>query len=220
MTAQGVLGEVLNEGRRLHTSTGEWVDGQAIDAGTAQIVDSNLSQLARESLHHLGSAFGPGQIGTQIGNGYAALVDLSSVTNASSWPQAVAWVQSAGMCWGPFDLTQDRVTTDGNALRKVRIHADVYGGTGSSLTVYAAITQGSGVPRDENTVAVNRAVAASGRGTVTMDLTPTRVPPSTRRSRVTPTESSAFLNLYVWLFFHGTDSNDAAYSASCWETRA
>jgi hypothetical protein len=220
VSAQGILGEVLDEGRRLHTSTGEWVDGQAIDAGTAQIVDSNLSQLARESLHHLGTAFGPGQIGSQIGTGYASLIDLAPETNAISWPQSVAWVQSAGLCWGPFDLTQDRVTTDGNMLRKVRIYVDTFAGTGSSLTVYGAITQGAGIPRDSNTIAVNRAVASNGRGTVTFELAPTRVTPSARRSRATPTESAAFLDLYVWLYFAATDANDAIYSASCWETRA
>ena len=62
MTAQGILGEVLPVGKRLCTSPDVWLDGQPIDAGTAMILDSNLSQQARESLHQLGCALGPGAL--------------------------------------------------------------------------------------------------------------------------------------------------------------
>ena len=220
MTAQGILGEVLPEGRRLCTaSTDVWLNGDSVDAGTAMILDSNLSQQSRESMHHLGDALGPGDVYANVGS-YANLLDRYAQVNAPSPLLEVSWAQRTSMCFGPFDLTGDLRTTDGNVLRKIRVSIDCNKGASNSLTCYVAATQGPGIPLPDTQIGSTSAVLA-GTGRVqtqlTMAINPIR--PSTRRCSQGPVEFGPYADLFVWVAWRSTDVSDAIYSVSVWEVR-
>ena len=158
MTAQGILGEVLPQGRRLCTpSSAQWLDGDAVDAGTAMILDSNLSQQARESLHQLGVALGPGLLVDQTQTDeFAHLTDQDTPTNSPSFVRQVGWTQNRSMCFGPFDITQDARDTNGVTTRNVVVSVDCDANTTSSLVLYVAVTQGMAIPTDTTVLAIRR----------------------------------------------------------------
>lgn len=220
MTAQGILGEVLPQERRLCTaSTSVWLNGDSIDAGTAMILDSNLSQQARESLHHLGTAIGPGVVYSNTGS-FADLLDQVTPTNPAAPLQEISWAQRTTVCFGPFDLTCDKRTDDGNVPRSIRVWIDVNKGASESLTCYAAVTQGPGIPTPEIIVgSTSFILSGSGRAGLQLEMSITPFAPSTRRSSQSPYETSPYADLTVWVAWRSTNVADAVYAVSAWEVR-
>ena len=222
MTAQGILGEVLPEGRRLCTpSTDVWLDGDSVDAGTAMILDSNLSQQSRESLHHLGCALGPGLLVSQTQTSeWQYLLDQASPTNASSFVEQVGWTQARSMCFGPFDLTYDRRTTDGQTPRRVQVVVDCDPSTTSSLLLIAAVTQGPAIPTPTTVLGYSRLVVPSAaRGRQTLIVESVSALPTVRRSSQNPSEPTSYVDAYVWLAWKATGDSDYIYAIDCWEVR-
>ena len=158
-----ILGQVLDYGARVRTPayTDELRKGDAIDSGITMILDSNLSHLARESLHQLGTAIGKG--GSLEANAFNGIEDLDEPTNPSSNVEDIAWTRVDSFCWGPFDLTIDRVTDDGNEPRKILFYVDASAGSTGTLTLFGAVTQGSGNPRVENLLGFATATPSTAR---------------------------------------------------------
>lgn len=221
MTAQGILGEVLPVGKRLCASSDVWLDGQPIDAGTAMILDSNLSQQARESLHQLGCALGPGVLLNQTqANEFAYLLDQENPTNAASQVRQVSWTQPRTMCFGPFDLTQDRRVTDGITSRRVVICADCDASTTTSLVLYGAVTQGPAIPTDTTCLGFARVpVTTASRTTHEIALSVQPVAGVVRRGQQNPSEMTTFTDAYVWLAWRATSDADYLYAVSVFEVR-
>jgi hypothetical protein len=222
MTAQGILGEVLPEGRRLCVaSTDVWLNGDSIDAGTAMILDSNLSQQSRESLHHLGCALGPGLLVSESQTSeFLYILDQETPSNAASQVQQVGWTQNRSMCFGPFDLVQDTRLTDGNTSRRVTVVVDCDASTTSSLVLYAAVTQGPAIPTDTTFLAFARSpvvTASRARHTITLSVQP--VAGIVRRGQQNPTEMTTYSDAYVWLAWRATSESDYIYAIDCWEVR-
>lgn len=222
MTAQGILGEVLPQGRRLCTaSTNVWLNGDAIDAGTAMILDSNLSQQTRESLHQLGCALGPGVLLNQTqANEFAYLLDQETPSNAASQVRQVSWTQPRTMCFGPFDITQDTRLTDGITSRRVVVSVDCDASTTSSLVLYAAVTQGPAIPTDTTCLGFARTpVTTASRTTVDITVSVQPVAGVVRRGQQNPSEMTTFTDAYVWIAWRATSDADYLYAVSVYEVR-
>ena len=222
MTAQGILGEVLPQGRRLCVaSTDVWLNGDSVDAGTAMILDSNLSQQARESLHHLGCALGPGLLVSESQTSeFQYLLDQETPSNAASQVRQVGWTQNRSACFGPFDLVQDTRLTDGNTSRRVQVVVDCDASTTSSLVLYAAVTQGPAIPTDTTFLAFARSpvvTASRARHTITLSVQP--VAGIVRRAQQSPSEMTTYSDAYVWLAWRATSNANYIYAIDCWEVR-
>jgi hypothetical protein len=222
MTAQGILGEVLPQGRRLCVaSTDVWLNGDSVDAGTAMILDSNLSQQARESLHHLGCALGPGLLVSESQTSeFQYLLDQETPSNAASQVRQVGWTQNRSACFGPFDLVQDTRLTDGNTSRRVQVVVDCDASTTSSLVLYAAVTQGPAIPTDTTFLAFARSpvvTASRARHTITLSVQP--VAGIVRRAQQSPSEMTTYSDAYVWLAWRATSNSNYIYAIDCWEVR-
>lgn len=216
---QGILGEVLGYGARVRTPpyTDELRKGDAIDAGIVQILDSNLSHLSREFLHQLGTAIGGDSVLEQ--QSYTGLEDVDEPANPASPVDAIAWTREVAFCWGPFDLTQDRPDEGATRLRNITACIDAIGGTSSSLTLIVAVTQGEGVPRDENVVGYATKSASSGRATNEITVSVGRIAFGQRRARAEGDAYAAFADLWVWVGWQSTSGSDRVIAADIWETR-
>lgn len=222
MTAQGILGEVLPQSRRLCTASADlWLNGQPIDAGTAMILDSNLSQQARESLHQLACALGPGALVSQNQtNEFGNLLDQDTPTNASSQVEQVGWTQARSMCFGPLDITQDARTSEGVTSRRIFVAVDCDASTTTSLVLYAAVTQGPAIPTPSTTLGFRRfVVPTASRAVQEIGVGIQPVAPVIRRGAQSPTEPTAYLDAYVWLAWRATTDADYLYSVSVFEVR-
>jgi hypothetical protein len=218
---QGILGEVLAYGARVRTApyTDELRAGDAIDAGIVQILDSNLSHLSRELLHQLGTAIGSDSALEQK-TSYSGLEDVDTPTNAQSVVDVIAWTRAVSFCWGPFDLTQDRIGSDGaTQMRSVTACVDAIGGTASSLTLIVAVTQGPGIPRSDNVIGYASASASSGRAQNQLTATVGPVAFGQRRARADGSEFAAFADLWVWVGWLSTSGTDRIIAADAWESR-
>lgn len=217
---QGILGEVLAYGARIRTPpyTDELRQSDAIDAGIVQIIDSNLSHLSREFLHQLGTAIGGDDAPSQQ-HSYNGLEDVDEPTSPASAVDAIAWTRAVSFCWGPFDLTQDRPDDGAAKLRNVMACIDAVGGTSSSLTLILAVTQGEGIPRDENVIAYATKYASSGRASNEITATLGEVAFGQRRARAEGGEYAAFADLWVWVGWLSTSGSDRIVAADVWETR-
>ena len=219
MTAQGILGEVLDIGYCLHTPTsGELAAGDALDAGTVQIVDSNFSHLARENLHHLVTAFGPGVGINNDPAGFTSLLDSGAPTTTTA-VDSISWSPAVAQRFGPFDLTSDRIAAAGNMPRKIRVRVDRVGAVSTSLILYAAITPDDSIPTEPTVLAWSRSAVSSGRGRTEITLSPARHAMRSQRSRSSPAEVSVWSAIYLWVGWYATDAADAVISISAWELR-
>jgi hypothetical protein len=219
MAAQGILGETFNAGYRVRTPpyTDELRAGDAVDSGIVMILDQNLSHVSRELLHHLATAIVSGDALPQ--SVFADLEDLDTPANTASPVERLAWSRLDSVCWGPFDLTQDRVETTGDELRSVVMYVDCLAGGTGTLTLVGAITQGTGTPRDENLVTFTSVVPTTTRGRVEVALTPARVAFARRRARPSGSEYAAFTDLWLWLGWQSTSGGDRVIAVDVWETR-
>ncbi len=162
MTILGLIGERLDEAatppgqyRKVPPLADSWLaDGRPIDAGTAMIIDSNLSHLSYESLRHLvmmpgiGGMKGAGNCWNNLADGAPPAPPAGTTTALEA---EISWDRRCARRYGAFPGIQDRaVTTGGAALRsiKFRVYAlsgVVTTGTGT-LTMYVAVTRSSAPP--------------------------------------------------------------------------
>lgn len=220
MTAQGILGDVLNIDRRLHTPAAtSGSKAEPVDSGLIMIVDSNLSVVARESLHHLATGLGQGTLSASaVGRGFANLNDASQPSNPSGIDE-IAWTIKTAMMFGPFDLCNDRVESDGNFPRKIVCACYAASAAASSLRLYAAVTQSPETPNDANVLAFGYLTASTLLEQQRITLVPRRFTPGQRRDRESLSSVSAFANLFVWLGWYATNAADRLYTVSVWESR-
>lgn len=216
---QGALGEVLKIARRVHTPayTSELRKGDAIDSGIIAILDSNLSHLSREFLHHLGTAIGGDAPLEQ--NSFANLEDLDEPANAASLVDSIAWTRAVAFCWGPFDLTADRPESAALRPRAVSVSVDAIGGTASSLRLIVALAQGEAVPRSETVLAWGAQYVNSGRGVTTLTVKAPTWTQGQQRARADGSAYAAWSDLRVWLGWQSTSGTDRVIAADVWESR-
>lgn len=225
-------------------SSAFWTDGRAIDAGTAHIIDNNLSHLASESVRHL--AWNPlygeitwsshnensGWAGYEDADGYTAGTGLAAVTRAN----AISWDWRTAVVDGPFYLIQDRLLTAGGyGPRSVHVYVET-DATGDGLALYAALTS-SELPPDQNNIIAwdytqdgsgNLAYVATGYANNQLVLdAATPIPPNTRwisRKRGSATSSSQVQVTQAWLWvgwrlFAVTGDQSSLISMSAFEVR-
>lgn len=173
-----LLGERLTSvTQRYRTPTsGEWADGDFIDAGTAMILSSNLAHLQRESVRHLVSALGPGQL-TNTLRGYTysgtELTDTRDPGSYANW-NVISWDMQTASVFGPFHLIRDReITGDVPGFRQIRVHIDAVAAA-SALTLVACITEPGATPTN-GPIAFATKTASTGRAVNSLTLT---VPPT------------------------------------------
>lgn len=167
------LGERLSSiTRRLRTPTsGEWQDGDYIDAGLAMHLSSNASHAQRDALRTLVFAIGPGQVLTADRDYDRTIVDNPDPGTGYTGPALVGWNHYTGARFGPFFAINDRVVTDEDpGPRKLRVVIDC---NGSDLDLVVAVTPPGVLPRPaSNCYALETASVTGGRTQEVIDLTP------------------------------------------------
>ena len=189
-----------------------WVqDARFIDAGTAMMIDNNLSHLSHESLRQLAAMSGPGSLtASQNGTwvtaiGTRAYDDVEPTTTAASHPikaTLIAWDARVSRRIGPIVAIQDRLlATGGYGPRKIRVYARCELSAGT-MHVLAAMTPTESPPNTGTLVFAGELVA--GTSTVDIDLecpstiqpvSPWTARPSTGRGAV----SHPVAEFYVWI---------------------
>lgn len=214
-----ILGEVLDYGTRVRTPayTDELRKGDAVDSGIVMILDSNLSWLARESLHQLGTAIGSDDSLDQTP--FDEFEDIDSPANTSSNVEELGWTRRDSYCWGPVDLTIDRVTSDGNEPRKIIFYVDCTAAGAGTLILYGAVTQGPGTPRTENLLGIVTVEADTVRERSRVEVLPQRLSVSRRRARPEGDEYAGFSDVWLWLGWKSTSGGDRIIAVDVWETR-
>lgn len=199
--------------RRLYTppaAAASWPVGAALDSGTAQILDSNLAWQCRESLHHLGTALGPGVIAQ--GDVSGQLLDAAETVLAGTL-RAATWSRLDSVMFGPYDITPD--------TRALRVVVDADAATAASLQLVAVVNDGPGRPIDDSRVlALYATRAPAGRSLVTLPLS-IRVPPQTtlRRARADRAVHAQQTDCWVWCAWRGDASTNAVIAISAYEVR-
>lgn len=150
-------------------------DAKAIDAGSAMILDNNLSHLSHESCRHIGTAMGPGELdagqnGTWTGSpapenrSYDDVPYREPPTTGGGTVKAaelVAWDERTCHEWGPFPAIQDRPLPNGGyGPRKVRVSVHVSTDSDGLLWLVAALTDSPDPPD------VSHLVMATAAGTI------------------------------------------------------
>lgn len=224
-----------------HPAHGEgWAgDSVPMDAGTAMILDNNLSHLSNESLRHWGSALGPGSnVSAATVNGSTGYDDIESyVTDAfgSSAAKVVAWDVRTSFCFGPFALIQDRpLARGGYGPRKVRVAARCAVTGAAVFRVAAALTATPTPPNDQPGGVLVIGVPAgtvnaignipTGTGTHTIDLEcPDPVPVnSVWRARSGGARGPASIDLplaWLWVGWYLHSGTATLINVDCYETR-
>lgn len=117
-------------------------NGTTLDAGTAQIIDSNISWLSYESCRHLVSM--PGfSVATVASTSkvYDGIVGFSAPATTYVSSMEIPWDRRTAVRLGPFNAVQDEVVTASTerTARKFKVVVDLTN-TGSTLTMYYAAT--------------------------------------------------------------------------------
>lgn len=221
-----LLGERLTGvTQRLRTPTsGEWADGDFIDAGLAMILSSNLAQLQRESVRHLASALGPGQI-TNTTRGYTysgtPLTDAADPGTYSQW-STIAWDLQTSTVFAPIHLIRDReIAGDVPGFRKVRVNIDAQAAA-ASLTLLACLTSVDSTPRD-GPLAFGSITAATGHAinSLTLTLEPEITPRlvDCRPPTGTTPEQSSVYRLALWVGWYASSGTNYVLTINADEIR-
>jgi hypothetical protein len=209
----------------------EWADGDSLDAGTAHILDSNISHLAAESCRHLVVDVLP-LIAKLNDHGYDALDDVSEPpagAYAAGSLNYISWDRETGRCYGPFFGIADRVLTDvpGYGLRTVRVMVDTNAASNASLTIFLALTATRDPPTDDGALTFVSFNPASGRQQTPKDLDADTPPALGGRSarRCRPTASATTgqyvypAEYWLWVGWYATDAADHVVAVSAYESR-
>lgn len=206
-------------------------DGAPLDAGTIQIVDSNLSTLARCNARHLvwDPGFGTGGLVLNDGGrGYDGDDDVgipptADFTGAERY-SLISWDARTARHYGPIFAVDDALLAGGvpgYGPRTVRVDVDCVSTTGTSLTLLAALTAGFTYPSDDR-LAFASNVPAAGRSVVTLTLTPAGVDEyrAGRRCRASGTGTTIYstpLEVYLWVGWCRTQAGDGVIAISAAE---
>lgn len=128
-------------------------NGKPLDAGTAQIIDNNLTILDWENLEHLGSCvgFSNAQAATQNNNAWAGIADAPVPADPSAeqpWNQ-ISWDRRCSVRQGPYFMKVDKALSDGRlTIRDVVVHFGWYNHSGTNLKMMFFLTPYESPPRD------------------------------------------------------------------------
>lgn len=231
----GTLGEeIYTAGRYIKhpagSATNDLQDGRPLDAGSAQIIDNDLTVLARENVRHLvwDAGFGkPKSLLSDSGRGYAGLDDIQGAPDSTEYGSdnlwaAISWDPRTSRHYGPIFCVDDRSMADvGFGLRSIRVDVDCSSATGSSLTLFVALTNGFQYPNEGRLVFLSTTPGA-GRSVKTFTLSMATILESRASRRCRPngggaTTYSQVLEVFLWVGWRATDANDAVLAISAFE---
>lgn len=155
--------------------SGLLINGAPLDAGTCQVVDNNISHLARVSQRHLDWwPYKMNLIDYSSGAGtapYTGYLDASEPTTATDY-QTIPWAQKAGsVIMGPYDMIVDRDSDRGLVLRKIRVVVSKVIANGSNkLQLFFALTPDRESPWNGLFYTFGTVIAANGTSKITYDL--------------------------------------------------
>jgi hypothetical protein len=221
-------------------------NGWAIDAGTAQLFDSNLSVLAYESVRPLVQSRGPGLITTQTsGNkfwdGFDDGTEAPSRTFTGSYldiPWGDRW---SSVRFGPFALYADRYRQDAGVdtsrigLRDISFAIGCTTVAANTVqNVFVTLTNSEDGPQinDGNTIGAAATVSLSGTGQTfargTIDLgnvdpeTLTTIEWPSRPASAAGARMVRIVRAYVWVGWYFTNPGAVSNyvdTISAWEIR-
>lgn len=211
-------------------ASGQLGDDDAMDAGSAHILHSNLSNASAQNTRLIGHQIGPGPVGydgSLLGQ-WEGIVDAFN-PDSSDPIAAIPWVQpDQCICLGPWPLAMTSVGADGYRPRSVRVAVECSKSStsGTSLDVFAVLTSAPGTPLVAERLAVAQSIhlTALHAGDHVVDLvldpTPTR-PRETWRSREASTSDGSVVVAPAWLWVgwlaFNLDYQDTVDAISAWE---
>jgi hypothetical protein len=211
-----------------------WANGDALDAGTAQDVDQNISHLTAENFRPLVEQPGPGLLAdhTNPSNLWGGLADLTGPPGGVT-PDAllaVPWSTSRPNCfrWGPFYAIVDNDSPAGwLTFRKVQFDVEV-NTAGSELKVYVAMTTTPNPPSEsyiDGTFQTMQSPFGGGPQRLSTKMEPT--PPAvayagTPRTCRPPTaglnRSLSLAEFWIWMaYVNGSAGSNTMQSISAFE---
>jgi hypothetical protein len=221
-----------------HPAPSNWLaNGEGLDAGSVQIIDSNVSWLCRESVRHLFWVPGPGSVTTyqNASDVYASIEGFGTPPSGLTLidAQQIPWNRATAIRFGPFPMICDASNSDGEALpRPIRICTKMtYAST--TPTLYLALSTKSdpaSIYAGDYLALSLPTIAASGsvtEKTVSIDNPVPRTIVEPWDSRRVTSAPSAFANmtlvlpLYVWVGWRalGAGATLSIDSVSAYEVR-
>lgn len=219
-------------------------DARFIDAGSAQILDSNASHVSYESLRHGAWTLGPGSViegfsGKFTGAASAANRAYDDIdyedppigTAPTDASRLIAWDYRTSHRFGPFAAIQDRpLDTGGYGPRSVKVSFDVQLDAASHMHLLAALTS-TPAPPDlgalvlavaAGTPAASTPIATTGRYLLSLD-TPDSLPVSdTWVCRAEGDTSNTLVHVaqvYVWAGWYLSQGTGGVVALGCFEGR-
>lgn len=159
-----------------------WGDGNALDAGMAAIIDSNINWLVEQSARQLVVDI-PSRAGAlvplnQVGEtwvGFNGLPARAAPERDKPFPSEISWERPWATCYGPFVFVADRLVASdvGTTLREVVVQFDYVldSSPSSEIWLYAAISPSDSPPSVAPPWAFERAIIDSGAGQHQRQLT-------------------------------------------------
>lgn len=237
-----LIGERFNDGSatlsqyRPHPPAAScyFLDGDAVDAGTVQETDQNITHLTAENYRHLVWQVLPGGMpkNTSYAAGFAGLIDVTTPpTGVTTDPVfQIPWGDASAMRFGPFFGVCDNETTGGWALRKVQCEMEINSiGTGHLVT-YMAMTLRPDPPTSGYVDGTFFRYTNGGAGGYerwvkqmqpTQPHTPYTGPPRQCRPATTTVPSAARMvscvEFYLWFGWFSSDTSNSIGSVSAFE---
>lgn len=215
-----------------------WQDGDALDSGSGQIVDSDITHLEYESPRILVSSNGPGALAgyQNPGDAWAGMDDVAAPAGpTATWGVSVAqipWDRRTAVRFGPTPLIADYDIASGVTARqiKVRLDAVINAAVTSGFALFALTAGPSAQALAEGDYLAFTAVSFGGTGaktataTLTLDapLAGSLYEPVRVRSGGASGDAYAYVARgYVWFGWAllGTTLTSTIVSLSAWETR-
>ncbi len=211
------------------TALSPGVNGTTFDAGTAILVDSNVSRLTRQASRLLVSSIGP----PGAASAFQTSADMYAGTTlplpndqyyGGNYP--LPWDRRVAMRFGPFPMIQDQYdgTVGTNVARSVRFAVSLSGTITGSVTVSCAVTTSPSAAALAAGQYVMRGSASGSATFVTATLTATQRIPSAetwpcRRNSATASNDVYVLPMWCWVGWAciGTSSTIYVNGISIWE---
>ncbi len=222
------------------SNTDYWGNGATYSASDAMIVDSNVSHLESESLRHLFSDIGPGEVTNFLArsNTWDNLMNTQGPPAATTPDSAheISWSRKCARRYGAFNLIADCDLAgpgDLYTLRTIRVYVKL--SSDSVLYCTAAVTSSIASPADEPPMMLSvDATGKTGDTHVVFTLTPT-APIRAEESRARwqcrgpggpsqrGTVQSVVIQAYLWLGWFAYDDGFSPVNhlsgISAWEKR-
>jgi hypothetical protein len=220
-------------------ATSFWRNGQPLDAGSAMVIDQNISCLALKGTRNLFIDRGPGLLPdlsknnawSNSGAGFADTSPLAAGTVPTGLG-AIPWDIRDARQYGPFVLIADRElsTPAGYTVRDVNVSVTVKRNLAAALHVYAALMLGGRAPSDAPEAAIAWLDLGIGGASGQYDLLLSAVSLITTQSAGTPircrrtvasnfgNSSAIAIQASLWIGYLSTGATDqAVYTISAHE---